>query len=123
LSTFSADADDHAVHPVAACLPGRAAGGRLPVGPLPEQHQQLDTFAALAAIALERVHYVEAAQDVLVYMESERLRNTLLAALSHDLRTPLTVLAGLSESLMLARPPLPAPQRDIARRCTMRACA
>ena len=34
-------------------------------------------------------------------MESERLRNSLLAALSHDLRTPLTALVGLSESLAL----------------------
>jgi two-component system sensor histidine kinase KdpD len=32
-------------------------------------------------------------------MESERLRNSLLAALSHDLRTPLTSLVGLSEAL------------------------
>ena len=32
-------------------------------------------------------------------MESERLRNSLLAALSHDLRTPLTALVGLSETL------------------------
>src|SRR5580704_9679357 len=59
---------------------------------IPEQRQLLDTFAALIAIALERVHYVGLAQDALVRMESERLRNSLLAALSHDLRTPLTVL-------------------------------
>src|SRR6202166_5193829 len=50
---------------------------------IPEQRQLLDTFAALIAIALERVHYVEVAQDALVRMESERLRNSLLAALSH----------------------------------------
>ncbi|MCG2584362.1 two-component system sensor histidine kinase KdpD [Massilia sp. TS11] len=66
---------------------------------IPEQRQQLDTFATLAAIALERVHYVEVAQGALVSMESERLRNSLLAALSHDLRTPLTALVGLAESL------------------------
>lgn len=66
---------------------------------IPEQRQQLETFAALAAIALERVHYIEVAQNALVSMESERLRNSLLAALSHDLRTPLTLLVGLSEAL------------------------
>src|SRR6202142_2768569 len=59
---------------------------------IPEQRQLLDTFAALIAIALERGHYVGVAQDALLRMESERLRNSLLAALSHDLRTPLTVL-------------------------------
>ena len=73
---------------------------------IPEQRQQLDTFAALAAIALERVHYIEVAQSALVTMESERLRNSLLAALSHDLRTPLTSLVGLSESLAGSKPAL-----------------
>ena len=81
---------------------------------IPEQRQLLDTFAALIAIALERVHYVGVAQDALVRMESERLRNSLLAALSHDLRTPLTVLVGLAESLSLAKPPLAAAQAEIA---------
>ena len=61
---------------------------------VPEQRRHLDTFAALAAIALERVHYVEVAQQALIHMESERLRNSLLSALSHDLRTPLAALVG-----------------------------
>jgi two-component system sensor histidine kinase KdpD len=81
---------------------------------IPEQRQHLDTFAALAAIALERVHYIEVAQDALVHMESERLRNSLLATLSHDLRTPLTSLVGLSESLALSRPPLSSAQHELA---------
>lgn len=81
---------------------------------IPEQRQQLDTFAALAAIALERVHYIEVAQDALVRMESERLRNSLLAALSHDLRTPLTSLVGLSESLTMSKPPLTFTQQELA---------
>jgi two-component system sensor histidine kinase KdpD len=66
---------------------------------IPEQRQLLDTYAALIAIAIERVHFVTVAQDTLVAMESERLRNSLLAALSHDLRTPLTALVGMSEAL------------------------
>ena len=82
---------------------------------IPEQRQQLDTFATLAAIALERVHYIEVAQDALVRMESERLRNSLLAALSHDLRTPLTSLVGLSESLTLSKPALAATQLELTR--------
>jgi two-component system sensor histidine kinase KdpD len=81
---------------------------------IPEQRQLLDTFAALIAIALERVHYVEVAQDAVVRMESERLRNSLLAALSHDLRTPLTVLVGLAESLALTKPPLSPSQLESA---------
>jgi two-component system sensor histidine kinase KdpD len=82
---------------------------------IPEQRQQFDTFAALAAIALERVHYIEVAQSALVHMESERLRNSLLSALSHDLRTPLTSLVGLSESLTRSQPPLDTAQMTLAR--------
>ena len=81
---------------------------------VPEQKRQLDTFAALAAIALERVHYVEVAQQALLRMESERLRNSLLAALSHDLRTPLAALVGLAESLTLTKPALSGPQLESA---------
>jgi two-component system sensor histidine kinase KdpD len=81
---------------------------------IPEQRQQLDTYAALAAIALERVHYIEVAQEALVSMESERLRNSLLAALSHDLRTPLTALVGLSETLAASTPKLAPTQLELA---------
>ncbi|MFO7642547.1 MAG: two-component system sensor histidine kinase KdpD [Candidatus Competibacteraceae bacterium] len=68
---------------------------------IPEQRRLLDTFAALIAIALERVHFDVVARDTLVKMEAERQRNSLLAALSHDLRTPLTALIGLAETLAL----------------------
>jgi len=70
---------------------------------IPEQRRHLETLARQVAIALERVHYVEIAQQALVEMESERLRNALLAAISHDVRTPLTALIGLAESLRQAR--------------------
>jgi two-component system sensor histidine kinase KdpD len=76
----------------------------------PEQSRLLDTVARLIAIALERVHYVEVAQHSTLQMESERLRNSLLSAISHDLRTPLSVLVGLAETLQLAQPP-PSPQQ------------
>jgi len=82
---------------------------------VPEQMRQYETFAALAAIALERVHYVEVARDALIRMESERLRNSLLAALSHDLRTPLAAVLGLAETMALTQPPMSAQQADIAR--------
>jgi len=81
---------------------------------VPEQRRHLDTFAALTAIALERVHYVEIAQQALIHMESERLRNSLLSALSHDLRTPLAALVGLAESLTMAGPTLSGAQHETA---------
>ena len=56
-------------------------------------------MASIVGQALERVHYVEVAQNALVHIESERLRNSLLSALSHDLRTPLAVVYGLADTL------------------------
>jgi two-component system sensor histidine kinase KdpD len=82
---------------------------------IPEQMQQLDTLARQIAIALERVHYVDIAQQALVEMESERLRNALLGAISHDVRTPLTALIGLAQSLQQSQPPLQPAQADAAR--------
>ncbi|WP_322104993.1 DUF4118 domain-containing protein [Paraburkholderia sp. J41] len=77
---------------------------------VPEQQRMLDAFAAQIALALERVHYVDIARDALVSMESERLRNSLLSAISHDLRTPLTSIVGFSS--MLAQTHEPADARD-----------
>jgi two-component system sensor histidine kinase KdpD len=64
----------------------------------PSLRRLIDACCAQIAMALERVHYVEVAQDALVNMEGERMRNALLAAVSHDLRTPLTALVGLASA-------------------------
>ncbi|MFY7913150.1 MAG: DUF4118 domain-containing protein [Rubrivivax sp.] len=79
----------------------------------PERRAQLDTMASIIGQALERVHYVEVAQNALVHIESERLRNSLLSALSHDLRTPLAVVYGLADTLA-ALPGLPAPALEMS---------
>lgn len=79
-----------------------------------EQRRLLETFATLTAIALDRVHYVSVAQHAQVEMASERLRNSLLGALSHDLRTPLTALVGLADTLRLTPPALEPPQAELA---------
>ncbi len=68
----------------------------------PPEQRLLATFAAQIALALERVHFLEVAQEAVVAMESERLRNSLLAAISHDLRTPLTAIVGLASTLTTA---------------------
>lgn len=81
---------------------------------IPEQARQLETLARQIAIAVERVHYVEVAQRAVLDIESERLRNALLGAISHDVRTPLTALIGLAESLRSMAPPLPAGHADVA---------
>ncbi|CAK0763517.1 sensor histidine kinase KdpD [Gammaproteobacteria bacterium] len=79
----------------------------------PEQLRLLDTFARLIAISLERVHYVNVAQTTTLQMESERLRNSLLSAISHDLRTPLAALVGLADSMLMIQPPSTGQQLEI----------
>ncbi|MBO9676754.1 MAG: DUF4118 domain-containing protein [Acidovorax sp.] len=80
----------------------------------PEQRRLLDTCASLLAISLERIHYIDVAQKSTVQIESERLRNSLLSAISHDLRTPLAALVGLADTLGLTPPPLSGPHREVA---------
>lgn len=80
----------------------------------PERRSLLEAVASLVAIAVERLHFSAVAQQATLAMESERLRSTLLSAVSHDLRTPLTVLVGLADSLRMARPALPAAQAETA---------
>ena len=82
----------------------------------PEQRRLLDTCASLLAISLERIHYVDVAQTVTVQMESERLRNSLLAAISHDLRTPLSALVGMAESLTMMQLPGSSAELETAHR-------
>ncbi len=60
----------------------------------------LRTMLSAAALALERTQYVDAVQAERMKVESERLRNSLLSAVSHDLRTPLATIVGASSSLL-----------------------
>ncbi|WP_380178644.1 two-component system sensor histidine kinase KdpD [Kalamiella sp. sgz302252] len=67
----------------------------------PEQQQLLETVLLLTASALERLQLTASEEQARVVSEREQLRHSLLAALSHDLRTPLTVLFGQVEILTL----------------------
>ena len=66
----------------------------------PAAQQLLGTFAAQAAVALERALLAERAQHEQVEVEAERLRTSLLSSLSHDLRTPLGAITGAASSLL-----------------------
>jgi two-component system sensor histidine kinase KdpD len=77
-----------------------------PGKPCDESLPLLDALASLIAVALERLHYVDVARDNEVKMLTERLRSSILSALSHDLRTPLTAMVGLADSLFLVKPAL-----------------
>lgn len=76
----------------------------LPSGPdemfLPEQLNTLESFANQIAMALERAFLAEESQQVLLKVEAETLRNTLLSSVSHDLRTPLAAITGAGTTLL-----------------------
>jgi two-component system sensor histidine kinase KdpD len=67
-----------------------------------EQRQLLETFTHQIAGALDRDRLARQVQSAQVEAETERLRSSLLSSVSHDLRTPLAVIAGASSSLLAA---------------------
>ena len=82
---------------------------------LPEQRRLLETFAGQIALAWERTALGEEAATSRVAAETETLRNTLLASISHDLRTPLAVITGAASTLARTRTTMD-PAAAVARR-------
>jgi two-component system sensor histidine kinase KdpD len=68
--------------------------------------------ALIISRLVESVRGQAAAQAALeIEAETERIRSTLLASISHDLRTPLAVMAGASSSLEESGERLTEPER------------
>jgi two-component system sensor histidine kinase KdpD len=80
----------------------------------PEQRGLLDVFASQIASALERARLSEDAQRAHVEMASERLRSSLLSSVSHDLRTPLAVIAGAASAILEPEELSESVRRDLA---------
>jgi two-component system sensor histidine kinase KdpD len=80
----------------------------------PDQRQLLEALAGLIATALDRVRLHHEAQRAQVDIETERLRNSLLSSVSHDLRTPLASITGAASSLLdAATSPEESGRRDL----------
>ena len=62
----------------------------------------------------DSIHYIDVAQKSTLQIESERLRNSLLSAISHDLRTPLAALVGLADTLAMKPTPAASMQAEVA---------
>jgi len=73
---------------------------------------QFEAFASLIAGALQRARRSEEAEESKVESENEKLRNVLLSSLSHDLRTPLTVMNNSVSTLLRMRKELPRKAMD-----------
>ncbi len=83
-------------------IPLRLAGrpiGLLAVAGRAIEVGTLDTLAGVAAIAVERVQFLEERKTAEVARQGAELKSALLASLAHDLRTPLTAIRVAASNL------------------------
>ena len=69
----------------------------------PAERERVDAMADQGASALERAHIARAFEEARIEMDAEKLRATMLASLSHDLRTPIAGILGSVSSLRTYR--------------------
>ena len=63
------------------------------------QRRFLGALSHYAALAVERVRLTAEAERSAAFREADRLKDALLASVSHDLRTPLTTIKALAHDL------------------------
>lgn len=78
------------------------------------QRDLLQAFVAQIAGALERCRLAELAEQTRLQIQTERLRNSLLSTVSHDLRTPLATITGAASALVTQESLSPTQRRDLA---------
>jgi two-component system sensor histidine kinase KdpD len=71
----------------------------LPDGRPADVHRLVDIVGGYVAVALDREHFAGRALKTQVEMASQRLKGDLLAAVSHDLKTPLATILFTLQSL------------------------
>ena len=81
--------------------------GTLALGPVTDPAARmplpLDRLQALSRLLADEVHRLQArlhVQEAQRHLQTQQLRNTLLAAISHDYRTPLATITGAASSLL-----------------------
>jgi two-component system, OmpR family, sensor histidine kinase KdpD len=65
------------------------------------QRRFLEAITYYAALAMDRVRLVAEAEHAEALREADRLKDIVLASVSHDLRTPLTTIKALAQSAAL----------------------
>jgi two-component system sensor histidine kinase KdpD len=66
----------------------------------PDEQRLLETAASLIALSIQRDQSLADAQRAQMQVQAEQLRNSLLSSVSHDLRTPLAMIAVTASSLL-----------------------
>jgi two-component system sensor histidine kinase KdpD len=79
----------------------------------PDNRQLLETLAAQIGTAVERDELAGETRRALLQIDRERLRSSLLSSVSHDLRTPLAVIAGASSALLEMGPSADETRREV----------
>ena len=64
-----------------------------------DESNLLNAVAAQMAVYLERESFRESSIETRKFKESERLHQTILNSISHEIKTPLTAIMGLSSAL------------------------
>lgn len=65
----------------------------------PTRRRYLDALAHYAALGVERWRLTREAASVDALREADRVKDAMLATVSHDLRTPLTTIRGLAHDI------------------------
>lgn len=78
---------------------GTRAIGLLATAGRPVEPGTLDALAGVAAIAVERVQFLEERKAAELARQGAELKSALLASLGHDLRTPLTAIRVAASNL------------------------
>lgn len=87
---------------------GRPGGGHFTT----DDQRLLTSFADQVALAMERASLTEEATRAAVLEESDRLKSAVLAAVSHDLRTPLAAIKASASTLLDASIDWPVATRN-----------
>ncbi len=64
-----------------------------------DQHRVLGALSYYAALGVERIRLADAQEEAEALRRADRLKDALIASVSHDLRTPLTTIKGIADEV------------------------